>query len=84
MPLLSDEYYESGDESLDWDCVEVEHLPEPDFSVEQIQRQKMAFRVCRGLVEAFDQAGLVTGATSSEDLDNLLTWAKQALPSNSQ
>jgi len=81
MPLLSDEYHESGNKSLDWDCVEVEYLPEPDFSVEQIQRQQMAFRVCWGLVEAFEYAELVSGVTSSEDLDDLLTWAKKALPS---
>ena len=38
MPLLSDEYLESGDESLVWECVAVEQLPEPDHSVRQLKK----------------------------------------------
>ena len=39
MPLLSDEYLESGDESLVWESVAVEQWPEPDYSVRQLKKE---------------------------------------------
>jgi len=80
MPLLSDDYHEFEEERLDWECVEVNDFPEPDNSVLQINREQAAFRVCRGLLEAFERAEVEGGVISSEDLDKLLTWAKQAMP----
>jgi hypothetical protein len=53
MPLLSDEYLESGDESLVWECIAFEQWPEPDHSVRPLKREQAAMRVCRGLVEAY-------------------------------
>jgi len=79
MPLLSDEYLESGDESLVWECVAVEQLPEPDHSVRQLKKEQAAMQVCRGLVEAYQQGEANGGSIDWENLDQLIPMALQAL-----
>ncbi len=79
MPLLSDEYYESEGESLVWECVAVEQLPEPDYSVRQLKKEQAAMQVCRGLVEAYQQGETNGGSIDWENLDQLIPLALQAL-----
>ena len=79
MPLLSDGYHESGDESLVWECEAVEHYPAPDHSVQQLNKEQAAFRVCRGLIAAYHQGEASGGSLQGEDLDQLMPWALQAL-----
>jgi hypothetical protein len=79
MPLLSDDYHEAEGESLAWECIAVEQLPEPDHSVRQLKQEQAAMRVCRGLVEAYQQGGANGGSIDWEDLDQLIPLALQAL-----
>jgi hypothetical protein len=83
MPLLSDNYYESGDEPMAWECEAVEHYPEPDHSVRQLKKEQAAFQVCRGVIEAY-QRGEVSGASVDwEDLDRLIPLVLEALDKQS-
>jgi hypothetical protein len=79
MPLLSDEYHEVEGESLVWESVAVEQLPEPDYSVRQLKKEQAAMRVCCGLVEAYQQGEANGGSIDWEDLDQLIPLAIQAL-----
>ena len=79
LPLLSDDYFESGDESMVWECEQVEQFPEPDHSVKQLKKEQAAFRVCRGLIEAYQQGEASGGSIDWEDLDLLLPLALQAM-----
>ena len=79
LPLLSDDYYESGDESMVWECEAVEHYPAADHSVQQLHKEQAAFRVCRGLIEAYQQGEASGGAIQWEDLDELIPWALESL-----
>ncbi|NJA08210.1 hypothetical protein HC024_21130 [Methylococcaceae bacterium WWC4] len=79
MPLLSDEYHEAEGESLVWECVAVAQLPEPDHSVRQLKKEQAAERVCRGLVEAYQQGEANGGSIDWDDLDQLISQALQAL-----
>src|SRR5664280_2664300 len=79
LPLLSDDYHEVGDERMVWECERVEHYPEPDHSVKQLKKEQAAFRVCRGLIEAYQQGEASGGSIDWEDLDLLLPLALQAM-----
>jgi hypothetical protein len=79
LPLLSDDYFESGDESMVWECEPVEQFPEPDHSVQQLKQEQAAFRVCRGLIEAYQQGEASGGSIDWEDLEPLLPLALEAL-----
>jgi hypothetical protein len=83
LPLLSDDYYEAGDESMVWECEPVEHYPEPDHSVRQLKKEQAAFRVCRGLIEAYQRGEASGGSIDWEDLDQLLPLALNALDKKS-
>ncbi len=78
MPLLSDEYHEVEGESLVWESVAFEQLPEPDYSVRQLKKEQAAMWVCRGLV-AYHQSETNGGSIDWEDLDPLIPVALQAL-----
>ena len=79
MPLLSDDYHESGDECMVWECERVEQFPEPDHSVQRLKQEQAAFRVCRGLIEAYQQGEVSGGSIDWEDLDQLLPLALEAV-----
>ncbi|MFI3187382.1 MAG: hypothetical protein QX198_15515 [Methylococcaceae bacterium] len=79
MPLLSDDYLESGDEAMVWACDQVERFPEPDHSVRQLNREQAAFRVCRGLVEAYQRDEASGGSINGQELDHLIPMALEAL-----
>lgn len=83
MPLLSDDYLESGDEGMVWECEQVEHFPEPDHSVQKLNREQAAFRVCRGLVEAYQRGEALAGSIDWEELDLLVPLALLALDKKS-
>ncbi len=83
MPLLSDDYYEAGDEAMVWECEPVEQYPEPDYSVQRLQQEQAAFRVCRGLIEAYQQGDGSGGSIAWEDLDQLLPLALEAVSKKS-
>jgi hypothetical protein len=79
MPLLADDYQESGDERLVWECVAVERWPAPDDPVQQLKKDQAAMQVCRGLVEAYRQGEANGGSINWEDLDPLIPLALKAL-----
>ena len=79
LPLLSDDYYEAGDEGMVWECETVEHYPAVDHSVQQLHKEQAAFRVCRGLIEAYHQGEASGGSIQWENLDELIPWAQKAL-----
>ena len=79
MPLLSDDYQESGDERMVWECERVEQFPEPDHSVQRLKQEQAAFRVCRGLIEAYQRGEVSGGSIDWEDLDQLLPLALEAV-----
>lgn len=83
MPLLSDDYHESGDESMVWECELVEQLPEPDHSVRQLKGEQASMRVCRGLIEAYQKGENSGGSIAWEDLDQLIPVALKALDKKS-
>ena len=83
MPLLSDDYHESGDECMVWECERVEQFPEPDHSVQRLKQEQAAFRVCRGLIEAYQRGEASGGSIDWEDLDQLLPVALEALDKKS-
>ena len=84
MPLLSDDYHESGDESMVWECECLEQWPAPDHSVRQLKSEQAAMQVCRGLVEAYQQGETSSGSIAWEDLDQLIPVALKALNKKSQ
>ena len=79
LPLLSDDYHESGDERMVWECEPVEQFPEPDHSVKKLKKEQAAFRVCRGLIEAYQRGETSGGSIDWEDLDQLLPLALKAM-----
>ncbi len=83
LPLLSDDYHESGDERMVWACERVEQFPEPDHSVQRLKQEQAAFQVCRGLIEAYQQGEASGGSIDCEDLNQLLPLALEALANKS-
>ena len=83
MPLLSDDYHESGDECMVWECERVEQFPDPDHSLQRLKQEQAAFRVCRGLIKAYQQGEASGGSIDWEDLDQLLPLALEALDKKS-
>ena len=83
MPLLSDDYHESGDESMAWECELVEDFPEPDHSVRQLKREQAAMQICRGLVEASQRGGKSGRSLDWEELEQLIPLALKALDKKS-
>ena len=83
MPLLSDDYFESGDEHMAWECEAVEHYPEPDHSVRQLKKEQAAFRVCKGLIEAYQRSETSGASVDWEDLDRLIPLVLEALDKQS-
>ena len=83
LPLLSDDYHESEDEYMVWECERVEQFPEPDHSVQRLKQEQAAFRVCRGLIEAYQRGEASGGSIDWEDLDQLLPLALEALDKKS-
>ena len=79
IPLLSDDYLESGDELMVWECELVEQFPEPDHSVRRLKQEQAAFRVCRGLIEAYQRGEASGGSIDWEDLELLLPLALEAV-----
>lgn len=79
MPLLSDDYLESGDGSMLWESELVDHFPEPDYSVKQLKKEQAAFRVCRGLIDAYQRGEASGGSIAWEELDQLIPIALSAL-----
>lgn len=75
MPLLSDDFHESGDETLVWECEAVDNFPAPDHAVLQLKKQAAALQVCRGLVERHQQQETSGHALTWDDLNDLLTMA---------
>lgn len=79
LPLLSDDYLESGDEVMVWECEQVEQFPDPDHSVRQLNSEQAAFRVCRGLLEAYQCKESSSGSIDWGELDHLIPLALEAL-----
>ena len=79
MPLLSDDYLESGDEAMVWACDQVEQFPEPDHSVRQLISEQAALRVCRGLLEAYQCKESSSGSIDWGELDHLIPMTLEAL-----
>ncbi len=79
MPLLSDDYYESADGRINWECEQVEHYPDQDDLVRQLKKQQAVFLVCQGLLEAY-QRGEASGTSIDwEDLDQFIPLALEFL-----
>jgi hypothetical protein len=83
MHLLSDDYLESGDESMVWECELVEKFPEPDHSVRKLQREQVAMQICRGLIEASQRSGKSGRSVDWEELEQLIPLALKALDKKS-
>ncbi|OQW65100.1 MAG: hypothetical protein BVN35_22315 [Proteobacteria bacterium ST_bin11] len=79
MPLLSDEFHEVEGESLMWECVEVEHWPAADHSIQQLKQDHAAIQVCRGLVTAYTAGEARGGDIDRRDLEALLPLAFSAI-----
>jgi hypothetical protein len=47
--------------------------------VQQLNKEHAAFRVCRGLIDAYQQSEVSGGSIQWEDLDELIPWALKAL-----
>jgi hypothetical protein len=47
--------------------------------VQQLHKEQAAFRVCRGLTDAYQQGEASGGSIQWEDLDELMPWALKAL-----
>ena len=79
MPLLSDEFHEVEDESLIWECVEVDQWPAADHSIQQLKQDHTAMQVCRSLVTAYETGEACGGGINWRDLEVLLPLALSAI-----
>ena len=74
VPLLLDEYEETGDDPLVFTIDEVRApdtpWPEPDSSVEEVRRREAAFAAARLLVNAYDRGEENAGSIDWNDLDH--------------
>jgi hypothetical protein len=66
MPLLADDYQESGDERLVWECVAVERWPATDTSVQQLKKEQAAMHVCLDWSKPIDRAKPTAGASTGK------------------
>jgi hypothetical protein len=79
MPLLSDDFYESDLQCMIWECEQVAEFPNTDSSVIQLKQEQAAMRVCRGLIEVYQQAEAFGESIDLDDLDVIVRWAAFAL-----
>jgi hypothetical protein len=79
MPLLSDDFHESDLQCMIWECEQVAEFPKTDSSVIHLKQEQAAMRVCRGLIEAYQQAEASGESIDLDDLDVIARWAAFAL-----
>ncbi|OAI24207.1 hypothetical protein A1356_16105 [Methylomonas koyamae] len=79
MPLLFDDFEEVDGKTPRWQVEAVDVWPKADASVVKLRQERTAMAVCRGLIDAYQRGKDAGGSIDWDNLDQLLTLAKQAL-----